>query len=157
MHLFECCVPAGWGPVACTDPCSCLFRVESDRGQALAPCGGGFVWVNESWQRTPGWPGRRTCHPSRRCARSCCSTTPMTPTTRCSHWAICAERSQFAKWQVYTKPQAQAHETQNVITAIPGFSAGFSKTGRAWKQDGRKKIGCVISKYDQWRPMQQTK
>lgn len=85
--------------VAHTNPCSCLCRVEAGPVEVLALCGGDLVWVSGSWQRTRGWPGQRTCHPSLRCARSCCSTTPMTPTTRCWRWAICGERQTV--WQFY--------------------------------------------------------
>jgi len=70
-----------------TNPCFCLSPVWAGPVAALAPCGADLVLVNGSWLTTPGWPGRHTCHQSRRCARSCCWRTPMTQTTRCSHSA----------------------------------------------------------------------
>lgn len=79
---------------AYTNLCSCPSHVEAGLVLALAPCGDDLVWVNGSWQTTPGWPGQHTCHQSLHYAPSCCWTTLMTPMTHCSHSVICIKKQQ---------------------------------------------------------------
>lgn len=100
MLFHTPCMPSDCGGfVACTNPCFCLFRVEVCPAQGPALCGDDLGWESKSWQKTPGWPSRHTCHLNLRCAPSCCWMMLMTPMTRCSHSGICSKRWRVSNTQ----------------------------------------------------------
>lgn len=136
-----------------THPGVCPCRVAVGPAGVRAPCVGGSARASGSWPTTRGWPGRRTCRPSRRCARSCCWTRPTRPRRRCSRSATWKSTGSTHHRKRSANGMADLDVIQSDFlpsdafqpnTPVPGFPCRSSENSRQHIKLRQRKMLCYF-------------